>query len=140
MKVILIKKVEKLGNPGEEKEVKDGYARNYLLRNDLAVLPGDIRAKEIIMKKNVLKEEKKGKDSELQELAEKASLKKISYSVKADKQGKLYGSIGPKEMATSTGIPEKYFKTHYKKIGQYNEDININGFKTNIKIEINKKE
>ncbi len=37
MKVILIKKVDKIGSPGEVKEVADGYARNFLMPHGLAV-------------------------------------------------------------------------------------------------------
>ncbi|MEK7220551.1 MAG: 50S ribosomal protein L9, partial [candidate division NC10 bacterium] len=37
MKVILMQKVERLGEPGQQVEVADGYARNYLLPKQLAV-------------------------------------------------------------------------------------------------------
>ncbi len=46
MKVILMQKVERLGEPGQQVEVADGYARNFLLPRQLAVLatPGRVRS------------------------------------------------------------------------------------------------
>jgi large subunit ribosomal protein L9 len=46
MKVILMQKVERLGDPGQQVEVADGYARNFLLPKQLAVLatPGRVRS------------------------------------------------------------------------------------------------
>lgn len=46
MKVILMRKVERLGEPGQQVEVADGYARNFLLPQRLAVLatPGRVRS------------------------------------------------------------------------------------------------
>lgn len=46
MKVILMQKVERLGEPGQQVDVADGYARNFLLPKQLAVLatPGRIRS------------------------------------------------------------------------------------------------
>lgn len=46
MKVILMQKVERLGEPGQQVEVADGYARNFLLPKQLAVLatPGRVRS------------------------------------------------------------------------------------------------
>ena len=46
MKVILMQKVERLGEPGQQVEVADGYARNFLLPKNLAVVatPGRIRS------------------------------------------------------------------------------------------------
>jgi large subunit ribosomal protein L9 len=46
MKVILMQKVERLGEPGQQVDVADGYARNFLLPKQLAVLatPGRVRS------------------------------------------------------------------------------------------------
>lgn len=46
MKVILMQKIERLGEPGQQVEVADGYARNFLLPKQLAVLatPGHLKA------------------------------------------------------------------------------------------------
>src|SRR5512139_1160561 len=46
MKVILMQKVERLGEPGQQVDVADGYARNFLLPKNLAVVatPGRIRS------------------------------------------------------------------------------------------------
>jgi large subunit ribosomal protein L9 len=47
MKVILMQKIERLGEPGQQVDVADGYARNFLLPKQLAVLatPGHVRSR-----------------------------------------------------------------------------------------------
>ena len=52
MKVVLIKDIPQLGQVGESKDVKPGYARNFLLVKGLAVLPSDPKAQEIIVQKS----------------------------------------------------------------------------------------
>lgn len=136
MKIILIKKVKSLGDPGDIKEVKPGYARNFLIPQELAVLPGDSRAKNISKEISDSKNKNKMKEQSTNELIEKVNDKKFIFKSKTDASGKLYGSIGPEEISQITGIPEKYIKTHYKKIGNYNLEIEISKQKVNIKIEI----
>ncbi len=136
MKIVLIKKVEKLGNIGEIKEVKPGFGRNFLLTQKLAVLPNDPRVKEINAK--IIEEKKKsnGKKDKLVELAKKISGKKFTFRVKADKSGKLYGSIGAKEISKATGMSKDLIDVSYKKLGKFDLELKPSDQKIKVQIEI----
>ena len=93
MKVMLIKDVYKLGHAGDIKRVADGYGRNYLLPQGLAVLatPGAMKQAENIRvqaaaSRAVLNEEMSG-------VAEVISKVTLAFPAKAGETGKLYGSI-----------------------------------------------
>jgi large subunit ribosomal protein L9 len=95
MKVLLIKDVYKLGRAGDVKKVADGYGRNFLLPQGLAVLatPGAMAQAEHIRsqadtKRAVL-------NNELGGVAEILSKLILAFPMKAGETGKLYGSITP---------------------------------------------
>jgi len=95
MKVLLIKDVYKLGRAGDVKRVADGYGRNFLLPQGLAVLatPGAMAQAEHIRsqadtKRAVL-------NNELGGVAEILSKLTLAFPMKAGETGKLYGSITP---------------------------------------------
>jgi len=95
MKVLLIKDVFKLGRAGEVKKVADGYGRNFLIPQGLAILatPGALARAETIRaqadaRRAVLNDEMSG-------IAEILSGVKLVFPVKAGETGKLYGSITP---------------------------------------------
>ena len=135
MKVILINDVPSLGKKGEIKEVKPGYARNFLL-GKYAVLLDDPKALALQNEKNVKNEIEKANVKEKSINIEKISGKKFTFSAKADKKGKLYGSIGPKELSKKLGIDEELIKKHFKEIGTFNLTLVINGQKVTCQIEI----
>jgi large subunit ribosomal protein L9 len=108
MKVLLIKDVYKLGRAGDVKKVADGYGRNFLLPQGLAVLatPGALAQAERIRsqadaKRAVL-------NNELGGVAEILSKLTLAFPMKAGETGKLYGSITPAMIAEAvkkqTGI------------------------------------
>jgi large subunit ribosomal protein L9 len=93
MKVILVKNVEKLGKEGDALEVKEGYARNFLIPRGFALEATKESLKkidEIKRKKTKLEEQEKEKASELREKIEKLSLT-IRMEVKEAEE--IYGSI-----------------------------------------------
>ena len=99
MKVLLTKDVYKLGRAGDVKRVADGYGRNYLLPQGLAVLatPGALKRVESIRTKAA--EQRTELNKEMGGLAEKLSGVFITFGVKAGETGKLYGSITPAMVA-----------------------------------------
>lgn len=93
MKVLLIKDVYKLGRAGDVKKVADGFGRNYLLPQGLAVLatPGAMKQVERIRAKaNATRE---ALNTELGGVAAQLTGVVLSFSSKAGETGKLYGSI-----------------------------------------------
>ena len=93
MKVLLLKDVYKLGRAGDVKRVADGYGRNYLLPQGLAVLAtaGAIKQAESIAK--TATEQRNLLNNEMSGVAEKINGLVIGFPTKAGETGKLYGSI-----------------------------------------------
>ena len=138
MKVFLTKDVKKLGQKGEIKEVSEGYARNFLFPNQLAVLPVNDQIKTIVAEKQLHQSELKKQQMLLVQKAKDLDGKEFIFIVKADKDGHLYGSLGPKELAIKTGLEEKMFYDHFKKTGIYNIEIKFDQNIANIKIVVEK--
>ena len=136
MKVVLIEDVTGLGKVGETKEVKNGYGMNYLLKKGIAVLPNDPKVGKIIIEKNEVTYKQKKEKQDISIKLNELNGKTYTFTKKADKKGKLYGSIGPKELGKVTGLKESLFKKHYKEIGEYSEVINIEGQEVEIKIVV----
>lgn len=93
MKVLLIKDVYKLGRAGDVKRVADGYGRNFLMPQGLAVLatPGALRQTETIREKaNARRAEL---NNEMGSVADKLANLLVTFASKAGETGKLYGSI-----------------------------------------------
>lgn len=93
MKVLLLKDVYKLGHAGDVKKVADGYGRNFLLTQGLAVLatPGALKTVEKIKEKAAV--ERAELNKEMGGLAEQVNGLELSFTSKAGETGKLYGSI-----------------------------------------------
>ncbi|MDQ7821872.1 MAG: 50S ribosomal protein L9 [Candidatus Eremiobacteraeota bacterium] len=93
MKVILKKDVEKLGEEGAILEVKNGYARNYLLPNNLAIVASSGNMKTWENEKKT-RERRVAKNTEkAKNLADSLSQKNFTIKAKAGEEGKLYGSV-----------------------------------------------
>lgn len=93
MKVLLLKDVYKLGRAGDVKRVADGYGRNFLLPQNLAVLatPGALKQVDAIRAKaNTRRAEL---NNEMGGLAEQIKGLTLYFAGKAGETGKLYGSI-----------------------------------------------
>ncbi len=93
MKVLLLKDVYKLGRAGDVKKVADGYGRNFLIPQNLAVLatPGAIKRSEGIRTRAAVQREVLNK--EMGGVAELLKGLVIGFPVRAGETGKLYGSI-----------------------------------------------
>jgi len=93
MKVLLLKDVYKLGHAGDVKKVADGFGRNFLLPQNLAVLatPGALKTVEKIREKAAV--ERAALNQEMSGIAEKLTNVELHFFSKAGETGKLYGSI-----------------------------------------------
>jgi large subunit ribosomal protein L9 len=103
VKVILTKDVAKLGKSGEMKSVADGFATNYLIPQQLAVpaAGGAFRAWQHDV---ASREDKRNKERAENEIAAtRIASTTLTLGVKVGDAGKLYGSVGAKEIAEALG-------------------------------------
>jgi len=105
MKVLLLKDVYKLGRAGDIKKVADGYGRNFLLPQKMAVLatPGALKQVEKIRSQAEVRRTEQ--NSELKDLSNQVNGLTLVFAAKAGETGKLYGSITTQDVATA--IQEK---------------------------------
>jgi len=146
MKVILTTNIKKLGKIGKLVKVKDGYARNYLFPNKMALREN---------KKNIeyyekIKEEIKFKENEkleeAKELLENIKKLKIEFKKEADENNQLYGSISKKEIINflkekEIKIPADDIKITLpiRSLGEHQIEINpYEGIVESINISVNK--
>lgn len=98
MKVILLKDVKEMGLEGTVVEVSEGYARNFLFPQNLAV---QATARSIVAaqdkKKRIATKEKK-ELSVMRNLALKIDGYEVSVSAKTNEKGALFGAVSPKEI------------------------------------------
>ena len=99
MKVLLIKDVYKLGRAGDIKKVADGYGRNFLVPQGMAVLatPGAMKTAERIRSKAA--ERRTILNEEMSVVAEALKKIQLTFGARAGETGKLYGSITSQEIA-----------------------------------------
>jgi large subunit ribosomal protein L9 len=139
MKIILTQNVNNLGRAGDIKEVSDGYARNFLFPKKLAEIATPEAMRQAELKKAQRMEEEKKQLETAQKMAK--TLQKAEIIIKAkEKGGKLFGSIGTKDIARA--LSEKYFeiseksiilKEPIKKIGEYSATVK---FQENVSTEV----
>ena len=147
MQVILLENISKLGKIGDLVNVKNGFARNYLLKKNKALRAN----KENIELVNKNKSELTKKNAEIKnkfiEKANKIKNKNINIYKAIKENGDLYASIKPKEISkiifdnlkTEIGPSQITIKKEINKIGQF--DINIvlhSEVQTKISIKVEK--
>ena len=101
MKVLLIKDVYKLGRAGDVKKVADGYGRNFLIPQGLAVLATAGAMKQVEKIKSQAEIRRTSLNSELKGLADQIQGVTLTFPAKAGETGKLYGSITTQDIATA---------------------------------------
>ena len=98
MKVILTTNIKKIGKIGDLVDVKNGYARNFLFPNNMALRD----SKKNLEYYNNIKEEIKNKEEkkleEAKSIIEKIKNLNVEFSKEADEKDQLYGSISKKEI------------------------------------------
>jgi large subunit ribosomal protein L9 len=99
MKVILLTNVNGLGKSGEIKDVKSGYARNFLFKKKLALEANAANMKIYNMKKVQEKKHIEKEIQEAQDLATKIEKLEITLAVKVGEDNKLFGSVTNADIA-----------------------------------------
>ncbi|GAB3943449.1 50S ribosomal protein L9 [Corynebacterium tapiri] len=147
MKLILTATVENLGVPGDIVEVKDGYARNYLLPRSLAVVATRAAEKQIAEIKRAQDVREIRNVEHAHEVRQQLdALEKVIVNVRASESGKLFGSVTtgdivdgvraaggpvldkrtinlPKGMIKSTGNYQVEVKLHQDVLGKVNFSV-----------------
>lgn len=101
MELLLRRDIAKVGLAGDVVNVSEGYARNYLLPQHLAVLPTAANMKAIEEDKRRAEEERRLRRIALEEQAGKLREVEVTISAACNEEGHLYGSVGPREIATA---------------------------------------
>ncbi len=147
MEVILLENIFNLGNIGDKVKVKNGYGRNFLLKQGKALR----FSKENLSYVNGKKEELNKKNIEVKnkfkEIAKLVNKKTFVFNRESKENGDLYGSIKPKEItnlikeqAKAEVSPSQIIiKDELNKIGVYKIDINFHSeVKAYVSIKIDK--
>lgn len=100
LEVILRRKVDQLGDVGEVVIVKSGYARNYLLPQGLAYPASDSNRRLLEQERATVTAAEERDRSRAREMAEKLEGVSITFSMLASDEGKLYGSVSPRDIAS----------------------------------------
>jgi large subunit ribosomal protein L9 len=99
MQVILLERVEKLGQMGDEVRVKDGFARNYLLPQKKALRANKTNREYFQTQKAQLEARNLERKSEAQKVADKLDGQTFVLLRQAGDRGQLYGSVSPRDIA-----------------------------------------
>lgn len=99
MRIILTENIKGLGQIGETKEVKNGYARNFLMPRRLAILATAENLKKI----GELKKKKdiavKDEIERMKQVAEKLKEFRLILETSGDEKGNLYAAVSPKKLS-----------------------------------------
>lgn len=132
MKVLLLQDVFKLGRAGDVKRVADGYGRNYLLPQGLAVLATPGAMKQVERIKTQATVERNALNEELGAVADQLNGTMLTFSARASETGKLYGSITTQmiadEINKKTGVEINKRQVHaqpLRSLGEHTVEIRL---------------
>lgn len=132
MQVIFIKDLRKQGKKGEIKEVKAGYAENFLIKNGYAVPVTQQNLRNLEHQNNKIKEEDKKNKEEATKEKEKLEKVTLKFQVKTGKDDRVFGSISPKQIKEE--LTKEGFKIDKKQIKLDNNITSLGYHK--VKIEL----
>ena len=147
MQIILLENILNLGNIGDIVKVKDGYGRNYLLKNGKALRFNKENQELVSRKKSELDKKNNEIKTKFKEIAKIVNNKTFSFKRESKENGELYGSIKPKEISmlikeiskADVSPSQILLKNEINKIGTFKAEINFHSeVKANISIKIDK--
>ena len=133
MQIILLENIMKLGKIGDQVEVKNGFARNYLLREGKALRASKENVDFVDKKKVELNKKNEETKKKFSEIASKIKDKTLKFNKESKENGELYGSIKPKEVSSAFQTLLKVeinpsqidLKQEILQIGKYKININL---------------
>jgi len=123
--VILLERVEKLGELGEVVNVKPGYARNYLLPQKKALRASKENVAYFDAQKKVLEADNEKNKKEAEKLAKKIAGAKAPIIRQASEAGQLFGSVTSRDIAQAISDATKEDVT--RNMVQLNQNLKIIG-------------
>jgi large subunit ribosomal protein L9 len=108
MQLILLQKVTNLGNLGDKVDVKPGYGRNFLVPQGKAVPATAANLAEFEAKRAEYESKAKSIHDDAQARVAKLEGASVTLTANASTEGKLFGSVGPRDIAealTAAGMP-----------------------------------
>ena len=147
MEIILLENIINLGNIGDKVTVKNGFGRNFLLKQGKALRYSKENQEIVDKKKSELNKKNLEVKNKFKEIAKLIANKTYIFNRESKENGELYGSIKPKEISnlikqksqTEVSPSQIILKDELNKIGTFKIDINFHTeVKTNILIKIDK--
>ena len=147
MEIILLENILNLGNIGDKVKVKNGFGRNFLLKQGKALRFN--KENQDLVNKEKVKLNKKNNEikDKFKEIAKLVDKKTFTFFKESKENGELYGSIKPKEITnlikekinTDVSPSQIILKDDLNKIGKFKADINFHSeVKAVISIKIDK--
>ncbi|MCX5774074.1 MAG: 50S ribosomal protein L9 [Fusobacteria bacterium] len=144
MKVLLLEDVKNVGKKGEVIEAKDGYAKNFLIKEKVGVEATSEVLKQVAEKKAKIAKHEAKAEAEAKVLFEEIKSKKIIVKVKASENGKIFGAVTHKEISDEVKKQLKYDIDKkkieidpIKHLGIYKAELKLyKGIKAELKIEV----
>ncbi len=133
MEVILLEKIHKLGDLGDQVRVKAGYGRNFLIPGGKAVPANPENIAKLEARREELETAQQDAFAKAQSRAEALNGVSVTFVRKAGAEGKLYGSVGTVDIAeavTATGVElakneVKLPEGPLRMAGEYNVDLHL---------------
>jgi large subunit ribosomal protein L9 len=147
MQIILLENILNLGNIGDKVTVKNGYGRNFLLKQGKALRFNKDNEALVNKRKDELNKKNNEIKVKFREIAKLINNKIFIFNKESKENGELYGSIKPKEIASLIKEKNKadvspsqiILKENLNKIGLFKAEINFHSdVKANISIKIDK--
>jgi large subunit ribosomal protein L9 len=104
LKVILREDVAGLGKTGDVKQVKDGFARNFLLPRHLALEASDENLKQIETRRKKTEEKAVLEKKKALDLAQRLSSISVTIAVEVNEEGKLYGALSASDIVKAVSV------------------------------------
>ena len=147
MEVILLENVINLGNIGDKVKVKNGYGRNFLLKQGKALRFNKENQDLVNKKKDELNKKNVETKNKFKEISKLVNNKTFIFNRECKENGELYGSIKPKEITNlikdnikaDVAPSQIILKEEINKIGVFKIDINFHSeVKAKISIKVDK--
>ena len=147
MEIILLENILNLGNIGDKVKVKDGYGRNFLLKQGKALRFNKENQKLVDNQKDKLTKKNDEIKKKFKEIANTINNKSFTFFKESKENGDIYGTIKPKEIANLVKEKSKaeinpsqiILKEEINRIGVFKVEINFHSeVKANISLKVDK--